>query len=170
MKSFYFGGQFQFRYKDYSEENIAKDYRSRILGDYHLWLNTPKTGRVIEINDKAAYVGPYYFGDYKDSRYIVNTESDSIFYATDCFFVLSNDSAPGTITEIIQSVFYDKDIHIFYVKKDIPKEEIDTEVKNDLWYPITFALQNTRNIEVHGYDTYEEAVDACVERFNELTK
>jgi len=169
MKSFYFGGQFQFRYKDYSEENIAKDYRSRILGDYRLWLNKGKN-LAIEFNDKAAYIGPYYFGDYKSSRYIVNTESDSIFYSTDCFFVLSNESAPGTITEIIQAVFYGKDIHIFYVRKDIPTEEVDTDIKSDLWYPITFAMQNSQHIEVHGYDTYEEAADACVERFKELTK
>ena len=87
-----------------------------------------------------------------------------------CFFVLSNAMAPGTVTEIIQATLKWKNIHIFYVKKDIPANEIDTEYKNDLWYPITFAVNNAKSVEVSGYDTYEEAVKACVNSFNELIK
>ncbi len=168
-KRYYFGGQFNFRYKDYSIENIAKDYRSKILGDYNLWLNTP-SGGMVKINDKNYYVGPFYFTEHKDGDHIVNFESHCVNLATDCFFVLSNASAPGTITEIIQASLKWKNIHIFYVKKDIPTEEIDTEYKNDLWYPITFAMSNAKSVEVYGFDTYDEAVETCVNRFNEMTK
>ena len=169
MKAFYFGGQFNFLYKDFSIENISKDYRSKILGDYNLWLNKPNTNSV-QINKNALYVGPFYFTDYKDSEHIVSFESSCIEKATDCVFVLSNNSAPGTITEIIQAVFLNKNIYIFYVNKDIPSNEIDTPVKNDLWYPIIFAKQNSKNIKIFEFDTYNDAVISCVNYFNELIK
>lgn len=168
-RTFYFGGQFNFRYKDYSEENIANDYRSKILGDYKKWLNEPKE-RYVKINDNNYYVGPFYFCESTDGEKIVNYEYDSVLLATDCFFVLSNESAPGTVTEIITASMVGKSVHIFYVKKDIPKEEVNTEFKSDLWYPITFAKNMSTYAEIHGFDTYEEAVNACVERVKELTK
>ena len=164
-KIFYFGGQFMFRYKDYSIENIEKDYRSRVLGDYRLWLNE-NNDHCVKINDENYYVGPFYFTEEKSGHGIVNLESDSINAATDCVFVLSNESAPGTVTEIIQATEIGKNIYIFYVKKDIPTEEVDTEFKSDLWYPITFAALNASNIEIYGFDTYDEAVDACIKRFD----
>lgn len=169
MKSFYFGGQFNFRYKDFSIENIANDYRSKILGDYNLWLNKPKNDFVIT-KDNILYVGPFYFTDYKDGEHIVNFESESIKRATDCVFVLSNESAPGTVTEIVQSVLLNKDIHIYYVKKNIPSEEVDTVFKSDLWYPITFVMNNSKSYEIYGFDTYEEAANRCIEVFKKIMK
>lgn len=168
MKKFYFGGQFNFRYKDYSIEKIKEDYRSKILGDYRLWMNTP-TGGMVDVEGGNYYVGPFYFTEYKDGGHVVDFESGCIDKATDCFFVLSNASAPGTVTEIVQATMKSKEIHIFYVRKDIPGSEVDTEFKNDLWYPITFAKEKG-NTEVWGFDTYEEAVEACVKRFKELTR
>ena len=78
--------------------------------------NVSKNDFVIT-KDNILYVGPFYFTDYKDGEHIVNFESESIKRATDCVFVLSNESAPGTVTEIVQSVLLNKDIHIYYVEK-----------------------------------------------------
>lgn len=164
-KLFYFGGQFNFRYKDYSIENIENDYRSKVLGDYRLWLNE-NDEHIVRMGNGNYYVGPFYFTKEKSGHGIVALEQDSVSLATDCVFVLSNNPAPGTVTEIIEATNIGKNVYIFYVKKDIPTEEIDTEFKNDLWYPITFAALNAANVEISGFDTYDEAVEACIKRFD----
>ena len=74
-KIFYFGGQFMFRYKDYSIENIEKDYRSRVLGDYRLWLNE-NNDHCVKINDENYYVGPFYFTEEKSGHGILKESEE----------------------------------------------------------------------------------------------
>ena len=167
MKTFYFGGQFNFMYKDFSIENLKNDYRSKILGDYNLWINKPDSS-AINISNNIQYVGPFYFTGNKDSESIVKFESSCIEKASDCVFVLSNKSAPGTITEIIQSVFLKKNIHIFYEKNNVPEDEVSTKIKNDLWYALIFVQQNSSNVEIFGFETYDLAVNSCVNWFKSI--
>ena len=167
MRSFYFGGQFRFRYKDCNMDLLAKDYRSLLLGDKkEIWINRPECGYV-DVNINTRYIGPFYFYDQIDSETVVDVESSSISKATDCVFVLSNDDAPGTVTEIIQATMLKKNVYIFFEKKDLPKEEVDTKYPSNLWYPITFAcMNNNPNVKYcMGFDTYDDAVKACINYF-----
>ena len=166
MRRFYFGGQFRFKYKDCTLELLAQDYRSKILGDKNSqWINRPDCG-YIDITDDVQYGGPFYFYDQINSDTVVKVESSSIEAATDCIFVLSNDDAPGTVTEIIQATMLGKKVHIFYEMKDIPKEEVSSRFNSNLWYAITFASFSDNCVCILGYETYEDAVKNCVEYFN----
>ena len=166
MKKVYFGGQFRFMYKDASEELIAEDFRARVLGDYRLMLKRPQCGNV-QISNNVQYIGPFYFYEQKDADSIVKTESDAVSESTDCVFVLSNASAPGTVAEIIHATMLKKDVYIFY-EVNSPDGTVESSVNSDLWYPLTFALiNNSQNTHLYPSDSYEDAVTACIEFVNQ---
>lgn len=165
MRRIYFGGQFRFKYKDCTLEALAQDYRSKILGDKDLlWINRPECGYA-NITDDVQYGGPFYFYDQINGDTVVKVESSSIEQATDCIFVLSNDDAPGTVTEIVQATMLHKNVYIFYEWKDIPEDEVTTTYRSNLWYAITFAALGNNIQWCQGYKTYNDAVDACIEIF-----
>lgn len=168
MIKFYFGGQFQFRYEDYSFEEASKDYRSLILKNPHKFIDKPKEGFYVLSND-VLYVGPFYFYNHENlippQRQVVETESNCVRLATDCVFVLSNSSAPGTITEIIHATLLQKNIYIFYVSNNSYEE-----IENDLWYAIQFASINNPKTIIRQYPTYESAKEHCIEFINDIIK
>ena len=165
MKKIYFGGQFRFLYKDASKEVIKEDFRSKVLGDYQLMLRRPQCGYV-QLSPNAQYVGPFYFYELTSADFIVQTESTAVAESTDCVFVLSNASAPGTVAEIIHATMLKKDVYIFY-ETNSPDGTVDSNIHSDLWYPITFALINNPQTKVFCFETYEKAVDACLEFVNQ---
>lgn len=166
FKFFYFGGQFQFRYEDYSYDVISKDYRSLILQDPKKFINKPTKG-FYHLSDNVLYVGPFYF---YDNTYttppqdkVVTTESEAVGIATNCVFVLSNGSAPGTVTEIINATLKKKNVIIFYETNNS-----GDPIQNDLWYALVFAKQNNKNCILKECPTYQDAVNECLTYVNNI--
>ena len=165
-RKLYFGGQFQFRYEDYSFDNISKDFRSLILKDPNKFIIRPTEGYHI-LSENILYVGPFYFFDNSyqipPQDKVVSIEKEAVDNATDCIFVISNSSAPGTITEIIYATLKNKNIVIFYETNH--EEGI---IKNDLWYALIFAKKYSKHIVLKECDTYKDAVNECLNYVNNL--
>lgn len=169
MKKIYCGGQFQFQYKNYSDEYLCQDYRCKILKSLINFKHKPEN-EYIDLGNNTRYIGPFYFYENNETgQDIVRIESKMIENSTDCFFVLSRDSAPGTITEIIYATLLAKNIYIYYQNKPIEEGEPEREIQSDLWYSIEFCRLNCKgNVYIQGFNTYQECVDNCINRINKL--
>ena len=162
-KKIYFGGAFPFKYKEYSEDKLAGDYRAIILGGTKPLLKSPSAEfkfKRIKGKDNVFYAGPYYF--YEEgttARNIVKNELQMVEDCTDAVFLLENTPCPGTITEVIHSSMIGKKVHIFYVKMPIDKGEPENEIENQQWYSICFSqLVNSDNVTLQKCEDREEAI------------
>lgn len=170
IKKIYFGGRFSFQYKDYTKEKLAMDYRSIILGDVNKILHSPNTNeKLTKISENVFYTGPYYF--YEEgttAKDIVKNEIEMVERCTDAIFLLDNESCPGTITEIIHSVFKNKIIHIFYVKIPIDNGEPENEINSKQWYPIMFSLLNNDKVFLTECKTRDDATKKIISFINKI--
>jgi len=141
MKIIYFGGNFEFQYKDYSIDKLAKDYRAEILGDVNKLLHTPNNmSKTVGLGYDLFYCGPYYFYEEGvDGSSIVSNEYSMVDWCTDAIFLIDNTNIPGTITEIIHAAMLRKRITIFYVKKQLDEGEPENDICSSNWYPLEFA-------------------------------
>ena len=141
MKIIYFGGNFEFQYKDYSIDKLAKDYRTEILGDVNKLLHTPNNmSKTVGLGHDIFYCGPYYFYEEDtDGSSIVSNEYSMVDWCTDAIFLIDNTNIPGTITEIIHAAMLKKKIMIFYVKKQLDEGEPENDICSSNWYPLEFA-------------------------------
>lgn len=141
MKIIYFGGNFEFQYKDYSIDKLAKDYRAKILGDVNKLLHTPNNmSKTVGLGYDLFYCGPYYFYEEGvDGSSIVSNEYSMVDWCTDAIFLIDNTNIPGTITEIIHAAMLRKRITIFYVKKQLDEGEPENDICSSNWYPLEFA-------------------------------
>ena len=158
----YFGGKFPFSYKDFSLENLSKDYRAKLIGTGNLSkqpLNFPM------IRKGLVYSGPFYFYDVgDDAESVVQREIETVIGSDVCYFLIDKDGAqPGTVTEIINATLHKKIVKIFYVQKDLDVGEPERDISSPLWYPIIFANKmNKENTFVKAFPTLEEAENALV--------
>lgn len=161
MRQFYFGGKFDFEYKDFSINNLSKDYRSIILGDVNKILYPPKNdNKTIELNKDKLYIGPYYFYEEDlSSEEIVKNEFNMVEKSTDVIFLLNNDPCPGTITELMHASFTNKNIYIFYIKIEADDGEPKDKIKSKQWYPIIFSQLINNNIHIFECNNKEEAIN-----------
>lgn len=158
----YFGGKFPFSYKDFSKEELEKDYRAKIIGVDTLMqqpLALPK------IREDLEYTGPFYFYEEKaTAEDIVRREAHTVANSDICYFLLDNDACqPGTVTEIINAAIHKKKIKIFYVCATIDPGEPERAVSSPLWYPIIFAQWfNKENTIAKPYLFLEDARMALI--------
>lgn len=167
-KFMYFAGRFQFMYKDYSKDKLAKDYRSILLGDVNKILNTPKNNtKSVSLSNDAEYIGPFYFYEEGTSAGdIVKNEFSMVERATDVVFLLDNEACPGTITELVHASFMKKNVFIFYVKTKIDEGEPENEINSKQWYAIkTATIVNEKKTVIRECDSYEEAVNLIINKF-----
>ena len=117
----YFGGNFQFQYKDYTKELLAEDFRAKVLGDVEKLMRRPKEDfGYVELSDNVLYSGPYYFYEEGvDGASIVKNEYNMVVRSNGVVFLLDNVNCPGTIAEMMHTLFaHDhKHIWIFYVSQ-----------------------------------------------------
>jgi hypothetical protein len=141
MKKIYFGGNFKFKYTEYSVEKIANDYRARILGSVDELLHKPADG-IYKIGNDIAYCGPFYFYEEgTDGAGVVRNELEMVDNCTHAVFVVDNTSIPGTVSEIVHASLKHKDIAIFYVKQELDENEPEKSICSANWYPIEIAKQ-----------------------------
>lgn len=160
----YCAGPFNFQYKDYSIENLAKDYRAILVGNPDYIAHEPKTGWVkptFRENMLIEYSGPFYFyEDQLTAEDIVRNERKKIREADVVFFFLPNDAAcPGTITELIHAACASKEIVITYIRQDAQGEVPENEWNSPLWYPLVFTdLVNSTKTTIKQVYSKEDAI------------
>lgn len=142
-KLIYFGGNFEFQYKDFKPELMKDDYRAKILGDINKILYQPEnTQKIRRLGKCTYYVGPYYFYENGlDGSNVVKTEIDMVNRCTHAVFLVDNTNMPGTVAEIIHASLIKKKIAIFYVKQLLDEGEPEKEICSANWYPLQFAKQ-----------------------------
>lgn len=159
----YCAGHFEFEYKDYSIENLGKDYRGILVGGdpykiAHENLGVPVT---FKYNKDIEYIGPFYFyEDQKTAKDIVGSEMKRVEEADVIFFYIPNDPAcPGTVTELVYSAILGKKVVIAYEKQSNTGEP-ENEVDSPIWYPLVFSmLKNYVNMEMHQVNNKSEAIE-----------
>lgn len=158
----YFGGKFPFKYKDFSIDNLKKDYRAELI-DIDMLLHEPANHPNVKGTDNT-YAGPFYFYETGESaEEVVKREALAVVNADVCYFLLDNDAAvPGTVTEIINATLHKKIIRIFYVSDKIDDGEPERTISSPLWYPILFSLNNKDNVFIKGFKTFDEAKEALL--------
>ena len=162
MKIIYFGGNFEFQYKNYSINKLAKDYRVEILGDVDKILHTPKNETTtVKLGGNLYYCGPYYF--YEEgtgAASIVANEASFVEKCTDAIFLIDNTNIPGTITEIVHAATLKKRIAIFYVKQPLDEGEPENEICSANWYPLEFAKlkANAHLVECENREMAKELI------------
>ena len=162
MKKVYCAGHFEFAYKDYSLENLAKDYRAILLRDPNKMAHEKKGKPVVfEQNQDIEYIGPFYFyEDQKTAFDIVSSEMGKVEEADVLFFYIPNDArCPGTVTEIVYGATLNKKMVICYEKQSNTGEP-ENEIDSPVWYPLLFAsIKNKDNIELIQVSNKEEAIN-----------
>lgn len=158
----YCAGPFGFQYKDYSIENLAKDYRSILVGGPEKVATEPKglVRPMFPANELIEYYGPFYFyEDQLTAEDIVRNECKKIREADVIFFFLPNDAAcPGTVTELIHAACASKEIVIAYVKQD-DKDVPENSWNSPLWYPLLFTdIQNGIKTTIKQVADMNEAI------------
>ena len=159
----YFGGKFPFAYKDFSKEELEKDYRAEIIGVDTLMqqpLVLPK------VKEDLEYTGPFYFyNEEATAEDVVCREAQTVANSDICYFLLDSDAGqPGTTTEIINAAIHKKIIKIFYVCATMDPGEPERAISSPLWYPIIFAQKfNKENTFVKSYCTLSEAEAALIQ-------
>lgn len=160
----YCAGPFSFQYKDYSIENLSKDYRSILVGSPDKIAHEPKDSCAypdFKANATISYSGPFYFyEDQLTAEDIVRNEMKKVREADVVFFLLPADAAcPGTVTELINATCCSKEMVIAYIKqddKDVPENNWNTP----LWYPLLFAdINNGMKITIKQVENKEEAIN-----------
>ena len=161
MKIIYFGGNFEFQYKDYSKDKLEEDYRAIILGGADRMLHTPKNGsKIVEICPGIAYCGPFYFYEEGTSAAdIVHNEYNMVKLATDVVFLLDNVNSPGTISELIHAAYCNKNIHVFYIGLKHDDGEPENDVNSLQWYPITMAQIISDKVTIYECKGKKDAID-----------
>lgn len=159
----YCAGPFEFQYKDYSIENLAKDYRAILVGNVDYIAHEPKglVRPMFPANELIEYFGPFYFyEDQLTAEDIVRNERKKIREADVVFFFLPDDAAcPGTVTELIHAACASKEIVIAYIKQD-DKDVPENEWNSPLWYPLLFTdIQNGIKTTIKQVDNKEEAIE-----------
>ena len=164
-KIIYFGGNFDFQYKDYSKDKLEKDYRAIILGGADRMLHSPKTEtKTVEIYPGVDYVGPFYFYEEGTTASdIVNNEFRMVESSTDVVFLLDNVNSPGTISELIHAAYCKKEIHIFFIGLNHDDGEPENDVNSMHWYPMRMS-QIISPDTVHMYECVnkEEATNKII--------
>ena len=160
-KVIYFGGNFEFQYKDYSKDKLEKDYRAIILGGADKMLHTPDNEtKTVEIRSRVEYAGPFYFYEEGTSASdIVHNEYQMVKSATDVVFLLDNVNSPGTISELIHAAYSNKQIHIFYIGLKHDDGEPENDVNSMQWYPITMAQIISDKVWLCECKDKEDAID-----------
>ena len=168
----YFGGNFEFQYKDYTRELLAQDYRAKVLGDVEKLMRRPKDDfGYIELSDEVLYSGPYYFyEDGVDGASIVKNEFNMVVRSTDVVFLLDNVNCPGTIAEMMHALFSNKRIWIFYVSQPQDEGEPEKEISNSNWYPIEMCRwqRGGDRCKITECSSRADAVNKIVEFINGL--
>ena len=160
-KIIYFGGNFEFQYKDYSKNKLEKDYRAIILGGADRMLHTPKNeSRTVEIRSNVEYCGPFYFYEEGTSASdIVHNEYQMVKSATDVIFLLDNVNSPGTISELIHAAYSGKRIYVFYIRLKHDDGEPENDVNSMQWYPITMAQIISDKVTIRECDNKDDAIN-----------
>ena len=172
FKKIYFGGNFPFQYKDYTEEKLAEDYRAIVLGDVKELLKSPSAEfkyKRIKGKDNVFYAGPYYFYEEGTSAEgIVKNEHQMVEDCTDAIFLLENTPCPGTITEIVHSSMIGKNVHIFYVGTTIDDGEPENEIDSKQWYSICFSKLVNPNVSIERCENKTDATHKILEYIHSL--
>lgn len=171
MIKIYCAGHFEFAYKDYSIENLGKDYRAILVGNPdNIAHEKPGIPVTFKDNLRVEYIGPFYFyEDQKTACDIVSSEARRVEEADYLFFYIpDNPACSGTVTEMIYSSLLKKKVVIAYERQSNtgePENEVDTSV----WYPFIFAqMHNIENMVVKAVSSKEEAVEFFVEFLKDL--
>ena len=159
-RKIYFGGNFEFQYKDYSKEKLENDYRAIILGDADKMLHTPTNEtKTVEIRPGVEYVGPFYF--YEEgttANNIVRNEYQMVMASSDVIFLLDNVNSPGTISELIHAAYNNKNIYIFYIEMKHDDGEPENDVDSLQWYPITMSQIISNKVRLYKCRDKNDAV------------
>ena len=167
MKKIYCGGRFAFDYLNPTYRELVKeDYRAQLLGDENLLLERRD---FVPIHEKAEYIGPFYFeSDGMQDKDIVAAELDMVRRCTDAVFLLDDGLCPGTIGELTVASTLRKNVHIFYVQKDVT-EETESDLHTPCWYPILLSQllnENTRLVACQDEEDAKKKIKAWVENLN----
>lgn len=158
----YCAGHFEFEYRNYSLNNLAKDYRGMLIGDPEkIAHEKPGTPVTFKDNNSVEYIGPFYFyEDKKTANDIVSSEMGRVEEADVIFFYIPNNPAcPGTVTEMVYSALLGKKVVIAYEKQSNTGEP-ENDVDSPVWYPLMFAsLKNRENVTMKPVENKEEAVN-----------
>lgn len=169
----YIGGPFLFKYAEFSEENIKKDFRYSFVGDPFI----EQTGPSVAIGE-VDYVGPFYY--YKRGlgpSDVVAAEIEAIKDATHVFLVFPDGvDAPGTLAELVFAATELKHIDVYY-EKSIRKTEVDStavgldgQIHHPYWYPFLQAKAINPQIRFHECESATAARDACLDELQRLSR
>lgn len=161
MKKLYCGGAFPFDYQNAGYwEQVAGDYRARILGSSDLLL---QCSNGILLRNDLMYIGPFYFEapEMLDSD-IVRAEQQMVEGCTHAIFLLEDGCCPGTITELTYASTQNKEIAVFYIYRS-DAEETESSLHSPCWYPILFSKLMNAHTSVFPCCSREEAVEKILE-------
>ena len=164
-KSIFLGGPFLFHYKDYTDELLRNDYRSKVIG-FERFKTSPDEETTIKLSESTTYIGPFFFYQGRpNATSVVDIETSMISACTDAFFLIGTKDMPGTITELIHAALKGKNIFIYYVKERHDTGEPGRSFRSPQWYPLTFVQEyGLSQCEIHGFDSYAEAESAIIRR------
>lgn len=171
MKTIYVGGPFTFFYKDYTPELLKQDFRYRLIGEEFV----KQTNKTVYVGN-VEYTGPFYYYQLGQTPTdVVTSEIDAIRAADYAYFVFSDkNNAPGTIAELVHAAVLNKVIRIYYVKNDVMSEASDNtnnlndNIHHPYWYPFLQAKQLAVDVKFFECETYEEAINKCIETINNM--
>lgn len=153
----YFAGKFDLSTSgEKIYQRLINDYRSTLLGSSKKLTFADNSTKLMDYPIK--YNGCFYCekasnGDYTSTEceVVVKEETKAIMDADIFCCVFDLSFSVGTIVELMDAAFAQKQIVIFY-----KNEENNYAIKSDYWFAITRALEicklNHTRIEVFGYD------------------
>lgn len=162
MKKVYCAGPFEFEYKDYSIENLGKDYRAILVGNpNNISHENPDVPVTFKDNLRVEYTGPFYFyEDQKTANDIVESEMNKVLHADIVLFYLPNNATcPGTVTELIYASTLANTAIVLAYEKQSNTGEPENEIDSPLWYPLLFASFKCDNMILKAVNNKEEAIE-----------
>lgn len=161
MNKIYCAGAFNFDFlEDNFKEKAKDDYRSIILGNENLLLEKHD---YITLKDNLNYIGPFYFEtEGMLDELIVETEINMIRKCTHAIFLIDGGLCPGTIAELTLASTLNKNVEIFYIKRN-DDEETESKLHSPCWFAIIMSKINNINTNITSCSSYKDATNKIIE-------
>lgn len=157
MNKLFCAGAFNFDYLDNDYREKAKtDYRSILLGSENLLL---EKHAYISLKENLSYMGPFYFeAEGMTDKLIVDSEIKMIKKCTHAIFLLDGGCCPGTIAELILASDLNKNVEIFFIKRN-DNEETESILHSPCWFAIIMSKLNNPNTKITSCSDYKDATE-----------